>query len=105
MPRRWRRWPDGEAKQGSGEGRQTGECLRVIASVVSRHGCADRLLLEADEALYVAKRVGRNHVICAERALAEFAFLGRVAVPGSFRQIGLARGGEKRLPTPRQSAK
>jgi diguanylate cyclase (GGDEF)-like protein len=38
---------------------------------------SDRLLTEADQALYIAKRCGRNRVISANNALAELAKAGK----------------------------
>ncbi|UWU76856.1 diguanylate cyclase [Bradyrhizobium huanghuaihaiense] len=63
-----------------------GEHVTLSVGVASRmpgaaDGGPDRLLGEADEALYVAKRLGRNRVICADRVLAEFVRTDR----GSYR--------------------
>ncbi len=49
-----------------------------VASCVPDAGlCADWLLGQADQALYAAKHLGRDRVICADTALADFARAGK----------------------------
>jgi diguanylate cyclase (GGDEF)-like protein len=60
-----------------GAGRHVTISVGVAINRADDAGGSEDLLSQADQALYAAKRLGRNRVICADTMLADFARLNR----------------------------